>query len=277
MFSLKNLLFIIGLPFIADCNGQTKSENSTSIKNIQIMNTENKMKIEIWSDVMCPFCYIGKRNFETALEQFADKDNIEVIWKSYQLDPSIPDVANETYEDYLVKRKGMSRDQVKAMLQNVTNAAKQAGLDYHFDKSQMVNSHKAHQLIQFAKTKNLGNEAEERLFQAFFTEGKSVADIETLTQLGKEIGLDEAELQTAFTDEKYARLVQDDIREAREIGVSGVPFFVIDRKYAVSGAQPPQAFSETLEKAFTEWRKLNPKSQFEVIEGQSCTTDGKCE
>lgn len=241
------------------------------------MNTGNKMKIEIWSDVMCPFCYIGKRNFETAMTQFADKEHIEVIWKSYQLDPSIPDVAHETYEDYLVKRKGMSRDQVSTMLQNVTNTAKQAGLDYHFDKSQMVNSHKAHQLIQFAKTKKLGNEAEERLFQAFFTEGKSIADMETLTQLGKEIGLDVQELQAAFTDKKYAQSVQDDIREASEIGVGGVPFFVIDRKYAVSGAQAPQAFLETLEKAFDEWRKLNPKSQFEVIEGQSCTIDGKCE
>ncbi len=237
----------------------------------------NKMKIEIWSDVMCPFCYIGKRNFETAMSQFSDKDHIDVVWKSFQLDSSIPEIANESYEDYLIKRKVMGRDQVSAMLQNVTNTAKQAGLDYQFDKSQMVNSHKAHQLIQFAKTKGLGDAAEERLFRAFFTEGKSIADIETLTQLGKEIGLDEQELQAAFSDTKYAQLVQDDIREAREIGVSGVPFFVIDRKYAVSGAQPSQAFLETLEKSFTEWRKLNPKSQFEVIEGQSCTTDGKCE
>ena len=235
------------------------------------------MKIEIWGDVMCPFCYIGKRNFETAMAQFADKEDIEIIWKSYQLDPTIPEVANETYEDYLVKRKGISLEQAKSTLANVTQSAKQAGLDYHFDKALMVNSLKAHQLIQFAKTKNLGNEAEERLFKAFFTEGKNIADITTLTQLGKEIGLDEQELQVAFTDEKYAQLVKNDIQEAQQIGVSGVPFFVIDRKYAVSGAQPPQAFLETLEKSFAEWRKLNPKSQFEVIEGQSCTTDGKCE
>lgn len=235
------------------------------------------MKIEIWSDVMCPFCYIGKRNFETALAQFPDKEHIEVVWKSYQLDPTIPEVADESYEDYLVKHKGMSRGQVSAMLQNVTNTAQQAGLTYDFGKSQMVNSYKAHQLIQFAKTKNLGNEAEERLFQAFFTEGKSIADLETLTQLGKEIGLDEQELQAAFTDKKYAQAVQDDIREAREIGVRGVPFFVIDRKYAVSGAQPPEAFSQTLEKSFAEWRKANPLPQFEVIQGQSCSTDGKCE
>jgi len=235
------------------------------------------MKIEIWSDVMCPFCYIGKRNFESAMAQFADKDHMEVVWKSYQLDPSIPEVANETYLEYLVKNKGMSPDQVKGMLENVTESAKQVGLDYRFDKAQMVNSQKAHQLIQFAKTKNLGDDAEERLFLAFFTEGKSISDTEILTQLGKDIGLDAQELQAAFTDNKYAQLVQDDIREAREIGVKGVPFFVIDRKYAVSGAQPPQAFLETLQKAFPEWRKLNPESQFEIIQGQSCTTDGKCD
>lgn len=235
------------------------------------------MKIEIWSDVMCPFCYIGKRNFETALAQFPEKEHIEVVWKSFQLDPTIPEVANETQEEYLVKRKAMSIEQVKGMLENVTQSAKDAGLEYHLDKSIMVNSQKAHQLIQFAKTKGLGDEAEERLFKAFFTEGKSIADIKTLTQLGKEIGLDETELQTAFTDDKYAYLVNQDIQEAQQIGVRGVPFFVIDRKYAVSGAQPAEAFLQTLEKAFPEWRKLNPESQFEITKGQSCTTDGKCE
>ena len=235
------------------------------------------MKIEIWSDVMCPFCYIGKRNFETALAQFPDKEHIEVVWKSFQLDPTMPEVANETQEEYLVKRKGMSVEQVKGMLENVTQSAKQVGLDYHLDKSVVVNSQKAHRLIQFAKTKGLGDEVEERLFKAFFTEGKSIADIETLTQLGKEIGLDETELQTAFTDDKYAYLVKQDIQEARQIGVRGVPFFVIDRKYAISGAQPAEAFLQNLEKAFPEWRKLNPESPLEITEGQSCTTDGKCE
>lgn len=277
MFKYQYILFVCSLLSFTACNGQTQSTKEIPTENLKTIKTEHKMKIEIWSDVMCPFCYIGKRNFETAMTQFADKEDIEVIWKSYQLDPTIPETANETYVDYLVKRKGISLEQAKSTLANVAQSAKQAGLDYHFDKALMVSSHKAHLLIQFAKTKNLGNEAEERLFKAFFTEGKNIADIETLTQLGEEIGLDKQELQVAFTDEKYAQLVQDDIQEARQIGVSGVPFFVIDRKYAVSGAQPPQAFLETLKKSFAEWRKLNPKSQFEVIKGQSCTTDGKCE
>ena len=238
---------------------------------------ENKMKVEIWSDVMCPFCYIGKRNFETALEKFADKEHVEVIWKSYQLDPSIPEVAKDSYQDYLVKHKGMSPEQVKGMLENVTQSAKNVGLEYNFDKAIMVNSLSAHKLIQFAKTKGLGDQAEERLFLAFFTEGKNIANIDTLVQLAKEIGLDETEVRTAFTDEKYASLVKQDFQEAQNVGVQGVPFFVIDRKYGVSGAQPPQAFSGNLEKTFAEWRKLNPETELEITQGQSCTSDGMCE
>lgn len=234
------------------------------------------MKIEIWSDVMCPFCYIGKRNFETALAQFADKENIEVEWKSFQLDPTIPETADESHEEYLVKRKGMSLEQVKGMLANVTEMAKQSGLEYHFDQSVIVNSQKAHQLIQFAKTKSLGDEMEERLFKAFFTEGKNMADINTLTQLGKEIGLDENELQAAFTDEQYKYQMAQDIQEAQNIGVRGVPFFVFDRKYGISGAQPPQAFTETLTKSFAEWRKENPEIKLDVTQGPHCDMDGNC-
>lgn len=177
---------------------------------------ENKMKIEIWSDVLCPFCYIGKRNFEVALEQFSNIKHIEVIWKSYQLDPSIPQIVKEDYQEYLIKRKGMSAEQVSGMLGNITQSAKEIGLDYNFDKARIANSLNAHKLIQFAKTKGLGDQAEERLFLAFFTEGKNIADLNTLTQFGKEIGLDETEVKTAFTDEKYNTLVKQDIAEAQQ-------------------------------------------------------------
>lgn len=234
------------------------------------------MKVEVWSDVMCPFCYIGKRNFETALAEFADKDHIEIVWKSYQLDPTIPEVADESYESYLVKRKGMSTSQVKAMLEKVTQSAKEVGLDYHFDKAQMVNSRKAHEFLQFAKAKGVGDEAKEGLFKAFFTEGKRIADADTLIALGGAIGLDENELKLALAEGKYAQAVQGDIQEARQLGVQGVPFFVFDRAYAVSGAQPAQAFAETLDKSFAAWRKANPAVSLEVTQGPSCTPDGMC-
>lgn len=258
-------------------SGGGDSSKEEEVKLIKEKVMENKMKVEIWSDVMCPFCYIGKRNFETALEQFADKEHIEVIWKSYQLDPSIPEVAKESYAEYLVVRKGMSEEQVQGTLANVTNSAKQVGLEYNFDKSVMVNSLSAHKLLQFAKIQNLGGEAEERLFRAFFTEGKNIADLATLTELGKEIGLEESEIQTAFTDKKYTDLVNADIQEARQVGVQGVPFFVMDRKYAVSGAQPAAAFTQNIEKAYAEWRELNPISKLEITQGQSCTPDGICD
>ncbi|MCE5179274.1 MAG: DsbA family oxidoreductase [Porphyromonadaceae bacterium] len=235
------------------------------------------MKIEIWSDVMCPFCYIGKRNFETALEQFDNKDKIDVEWKSFQLDPSIPEVANESQHDYLVKHKGMSSQQVSSMLQNITQSAQGAGLEYNMDKAVMVNSFKAHRLIQLAKTRGLGNGVEELLFKAFFTDGKNIADDDTLVELGKEAGLNETEIRNALTDDKYADLARKDIDEARAIGVNGVPFFVFDRKYAVSGAQPPQAFTQALEKSYAEWRKANPEIKIEVTRGQSCSIDGVCD
>lgn len=274
-FILLIAIFAFNVTAFAQAKSKKLVKENVNVANNRVM--ENKMKVEIWSDVMCPFCYLGKRNFEKALEQFEDRNFIEVVWKSYQLDASIPEVAKESYEEYLVIRKGMSVTQVKQTLQNLTESVKKVGLVYDFDKSVMVNSLSAHKLIQFAKTKGKGNEAEEVLFRAFFTEGKNIADLKTLTQLGKEIGLDETELQTAFTDSKYAALVEQDILEAQQVGVQGVPFFVIDRKYAVSGAQPSDAFLANLEKAFKEWRKLNPISKLEIIQGQSCTPKGICE
>ena len=236
------------------------------------------MKVEIWSDIMCPFCYIGKRNIETALAQFPQAKNIEIEWKSFQLDPTLPQVATDNHEEYLAKRKGFPVEQVKGMLQNVTNTAKQAGLDFHLEQSVIVNSFNAHRLIQFAKTKGLGDEAEERFFKAYFTEGKDMADLKTLTTLGKEIGLDEKELQAAFTDNQYAEKVNHDTNEARAIGVTGVPFFVFNRKYAVSGAQPPQAFVQALEKSFGEWQQENPQAKLNISQGgDSCDVDGNCE
>lgn len=235
------------------------------------------MKVEIWSDVICPFCYIGKRNFETALSQFENRNELEIIWKSFLLDPTISEVATENYTNYLIKRKGMAAAQVEGMLANVTAMASEVGLDYHLEKSILVNSTKAHQLIQFAKSKNLGDAAEEHLFSAFFIEGKNIGDIPTLIELGKSIGLDENELKSSFTDEKYAAAMEQDIQEAQSVGVSGVPFFVFNRKYAVSGAQPAEAFLETLNKSFVEWTATQNKPTLEVSKGNSCSVDGVCE
>ncbi|MFN8181159.1 MAG: DsbA family oxidoreductase [Bacteroidota bacterium] len=215
---------------------------------------EKKMKVEIWSDVQCPFCYIGKRHFEQAMAQFAHAGQIEVEWHSFQLDPDLPKPASHlNIYQYLAERKGISVQQSESMHASVTQMAKNAGLDYHFEKAVVANSFDAHRLIQFAKTKGLGDAAEERLFHAYFTEGKDLCDGAVLLQLAQEIGLNEAESKSVIDGNAYREAVLADVREAEQIGISGVPFFVFDRKYAVSGAQPSNVFLSALLKSFEEW------------------------
>ncbi len=242
-----------------------------------INKTDKKMKIEIWSDIMCPFCYIGKRNFENALAKFPHKDQIEVEWKSFQLDPSIPEIPknqNDVYQ-FVAERKGLSYDESKRMHQSVTQMAKSAGLEYNFDKVIVTNSLKGHKLIQFAKTKGLGEKAEERLFLAFFTEGKNLNDEAVLFELGKEVGLTDIEIREALTNPVYTGRIENDSKEAQRLGANGVPFFVFDRKYAIAGAQRPDVMIQTIEKAFSEWQKNNPDS-LKIVEGAVCKPDGEC-
>jgi predicted DsbA family dithiol-disulfide isomerase len=264
------------------CSQQQTSKISEAQINLNTMSQDSlmpKMKVEIWSDIMCPFCYIGKRNFEGALSQFADSASIEVEWKSFQLDPSIPQHFDDKVNvyQYLADRKGMSLEQSKAMHERVVNMAKDAGLQYNFDKAVVANSFSAHRMIQFAKTKGLGDAAEERLFYAYFTEGKNFGDENVLKALGNDIGLTEADVKEALSNELYAARVKHDVMEADSIGVTGVPFFVFDRKFAVSGAQPSQAFLQALNQSYGEWKKNQPVSPLKVEEGPSCTPQGKCD
>ncbi|WP_313265594.1 DsbA family oxidoreductase [Sphingobacterium sp.] len=239
---------------------------------------ENKMKIEIWSDIMCPFCYIGKRNFEKALAQFPNKDLIEVEWKSFQLDPAMPEVPKYQQDMYMfvADRKGLSYEQSKRMHQDMTQYAQSVGLEYNLDKALVTNSMKGHRIIQFAKTKGLGEKAEETLFYAYFTEGKNLNDQTALTELGKEIGLTETEVNTALTDTLYVQKVENESSEAQTLGAKGVPFFVLNRKYAIAGAQHPNDILQTLEKSFYAWWKENSQTTLETIQGKSCSIEGEC-
>lgn len=204
------------------------------------------MKIEIWSDIMCPFCYIGKRQLEKALTAFPGND-FEIEWKSFQLDPTITPQSGKDVYTFLAERKGMSVEQSKEMHKGVTERAKSVGLDYHFDRAVISNSLTAHRIIQLAKAKKLGDEMEEIFFSAYFTEGRDLNDGPTLVELALKAGLDQNLVLQVLQDENlFLREVQHDITEAQEIGVQGVPFFVFDRKYAVSGAQPVEAFVNTI-------------------------------
>lgn len=236
-----------------------------------------KMKVEIWSDVMCPFCYIGKRKFEQALAEFPDKDAIQVEWHSFQLNPDISYQPGVDIYDYVAKMKGQSREWSEQVHQSLVASAKAVGLDYRFDQVKMANSFDAHRVIQLAKKYGFGDEMEERLFKAYFTEGALISDREILAQLAIEAGLDQEAVKEVLASNQYVTEVQQDIAEAQRIGVTGVPFFVMDRKYAVSGAQDPQVFLETLQKSFAEWRKANPAVRLEVAGGDVCRPDGRCE
>jgi len=242
---------------------------------------EQKMKIEVWSDVMCPFCYIGKRHLEAALAEFEDSNRMEIVWKSYQLNPDLPlkiENKESTYE-YLAKAKGISYEQSVQMHDNVVKMAAKVGLNYQFDKAVVANSFYAHQLAQYAKEKGLGIEIEELLFKAYFTEGKDISDKATLVLLGAELGFAQAEVEQALSDEKYAALVRKDVAEAQQIGVRGVPFFVFDRKYAVSGAQPTEQFLGALKQSVSEWKTANNINDLQIKEGDgpACTPEGVCE
>ncbi|NVK26620.1 MAG: DsbA family oxidoreductase [Flavobacteriia bacterium] len=204
------------------------------------------MKIEIWSDVVCPFCYIGKRHLEIALKNTGLQDEVEIEWKSFQLDPHARPSEGQTLYDYLSQSKGMSPDQVKSMTNQVVERASAVGLDFDFDKAIVANTEKAHFIIHYAKEKGLQNEMKERFLKAYFTEGKDLNDEETLVNLAHEIGLDREGALSALTADKSALGFRQDIQLARDFRVSGVPFFVIDRKYAVSGAQPISTFENVL-------------------------------
>ena len=215
------------------------------------MASSDKIQVEIWSDVQCPFCYIGKRQFETALADFDDKDRVEVTWRSFQLDPSLKAQAGETIYAYLARRKGLTVDQSKQMHERVAQSAASVGLDYQFDKMIVANSHASHRLIQAAKAQGKGDAAEEALFHAYFTEGKDLGDHAVLAALGASIGLSQEQTLDALQDTQgtWGKKVDAEAAEASELGANGVPFFVFDSQFAVSGAQGSNTFKKVLEKA----------------------------
>ena len=227
------------------------------------------MKIEIWSDVACPWCYIGKRRFEAALAEFPHRDAVEVQWRSYQLDPSLPEHYDGTELDYLSTRKGMAPEQVSQMFDHVAAQARGEGLDYRFDAVVVANSFTAHRLIHLAARHGKQDAAKERLLSDHFEHGQDIGSRDYLTGLGGELGLDAGAVAELFTSDKYADDVRQDFAEARALGISGVPFFVIDRKFGLSGAQPSATFSMALERA---WQDAHPLAM--VNAGGPGTEDG---
>ncbi|PRY41184.1 putative DsbA family dithiol-disulfide isomerase [Geodermatophilus tzadiensis] len=210
------------------------------------------MRIEVWSDVVCPWCYIGKRRLETALERFPHRDRVEVVWRSYQLDPSIPEGETHPTLPALAAKYGRPVEEMRAMMRHVEETAAGEGLRYSLADGVSGNTLLAHELVHLAAEHGLQGAVEERLLHAYFEESRPVFDVDALVPLAVEVGLDEAEVRAALADHRYRAAVLDDARTAQALGATGVPFFVVDRRYGAAGAQPADLLLQLLERAWAE-------------------------
>jgi predicted DsbA family dithiol-disulfide isomerase len=231
------------------------------------------VKVEIWSDVVCPWCYIGKRRFERGLAAFAHRDEVEVIWRSFELDPRAPRDTGEDAVDRLARKYGMSRDEALAAQARVTGQAEQEGLVYRLDRARPTNTFDAHRVLHLAAARGVQGPVKERLLAAYFTDGLPIGDPETLAAVAAEAGLDEAAAREVLAGDAYAEAVAADEREATALGISGVPFFVVDRRYGISGAQPAELIQQALERA---WADANPITVLTPDGSADSCTDGIC-
>jgi predicted DsbA family dithiol-disulfide isomerase len=210
------------------------------------------LTVEIWSDVVCPWCYIGKRRFETALEAFEHAGDVTVMWRSFELDQDAPRVAEGTYPERLAAKYGMTVERATQLGVEMTERAASEGLRFDLDRSRSGNTFDAHRLIHLAATYGHQAAAEERLFQAYFTDGEPISDPETLIRVVAEVGVDADEARDVLATDRFAEDVREDELLASQLGIQGVPFFVLDRRYGVSGAQPPEVLVQALERAWAD-------------------------
>ncbi len=207
------------------------------------------MQIEIWSDVICPWCYIGKRRFEAALAAFPHKEKVTVVWRSFELDTKSPSRYSETLIEMLSRKYHVSLQEAENMNTRVSSLAKEVGLDYHLSEARPGNTFDAHRLLHLAASRQVGNQATERLMHAYFSEALSVGDRAALASLAPEFGISSNDALAMFESNDYVDAVREDEARATELGISGVPFFVIDGKIGISGAQPVEVFADALNRS----------------------------
>lgn len=228
------------------------------------------MKVDIWSDVVCPFCYVGKRRLEEALESFAHRDEVEVVWHSFQLDPGTPAIAEGRTVEKLAAKYGMTLEQAIAAQESLAANAATVGLDFNWQETKSGNTFDAHRLIHFAAAQGHGDAMKERLLRAFFTEGEQIGDRDVLVRLAAEVGVDEAQARNVLDSGRHSDDVQADLAQAQAYGIRGVPFFVIDERYGISGAQPTSVFTQALEQA---WSAAHPLAMVTGDGGNACEGD----
>jgi len=237
-----------------------------------------KMTIEIWSDIVCPFCYIGKTRFDEALKTFEHRDQVEVIWRSFLLNPDQKTDTTISIHQYLVDSKGWTLPHAKEVGKQVTEMAAESGLSFHFDSVIVASSVKAHQLMHLGNKHNLASQLKTLLFRAYFTEGKNIDDKAVLSSLATEVGLPSDAVSEVLSTDKYLVEVNKDIALAQQMGVRGVPFFVYLGKYVVNGAQDTETFKRALNRGWEEFIESNPEQKKIVLkDGVICAPDGKCD
>lgn len=209
---------------------------------------QTPIRVEIWSDVMCPFCYLGKRQFDQALEAFPQRDSVQVTWRSFLLQPDLVTDPARRVDEFLVSERGYPAEQVRAMHQHLVERGREEGIDYAFDRAVLANSRQAHALLHAAGEQGLQHALEERLFRAHFSEGVNIDDIEELLRLGTEVGMDLTGVREAIRAGAYDEAVEEDIQLARRFGIRGVPFFLFNDEVAVSGAQGTGAMLQALQR-----------------------------
>jgi predicted DsbA family dithiol-disulfide isomerase len=232
------------------------------------------VRIDIWSDIVCPYCSIGKARFEKALAAFPHRDEVEVAWHSFELDRHAEPVSGETLPEMIASKYGVSHEQAKAQHVGLEQAAAEEGLTFAWRQARPGNTHDAHRLTHFAAEHGLGAEAVDRLMRAYFSEGEPIGDRETLVRLAGDIGLEQDEVRQMLDSDDYGNHVRSDQATAKMIGIEGVPFFVLDRKYGVSGAQPVEVFSQALSEAW-EHRHDEPEAREAAGCGGGCG-NGAC-
>ncbi len=210
------------------------------------------MQVEIWSDVICPWCYIGTRRFENALAGFAQRESVQVIWRSFELDPNAPRQRDGTLEELLAKKYRVSLEQAAEMNARVTRIAREVGLDYRLSIARPGNTFDAHRLLHYADSRKLGDRATERIMHGYFSEGLEVGDRAALARLAPEFGIAESEALTMLESDNYSSDVRADEARAAEFGVTGVPFFLFDERSAITGAQAVEVFAEALQRQQTD-------------------------
>ena len=235
-------------------------------------NHQQDIDVDIWSDIICPFCYIGKRNFEQALEQTGLSDHAKIVWRSFELAPEAQTDPGSTIYDVLGKRKGWSTEQSKQIHRQMEEKARLSGLEYHFDQTIPANSRNAHRLLHLAKKHGVQDDVKERLLKGYFTDGRNIDDADFLIETARHAGLKEANTLDALKSDEIDQDLREDIEIARKLGIGGVPFFILNQKYAISGAQPVEVFVQALEKVNSE---LHPELSSNE-DAASCDPDERC-